>query len=91
MRSPEEYVKSGDHLPYFLKDFHDAKDFFKVMQMKQGLAKINDKEISWIDGMCYVLDHFLWFVAQRGYTLQRSRAKVDFKEIENDLDEFQEH
>lgn len=33
-------------------------------------------------GQCYAIDWFLWFMAQHGWTLQRSRAKgVEFFDL----------
>ena len=29
----------------------------------------------------YTIDVFLWFMAMHGYTLQRSRARVDFEDL----------
>ena len=42
---------------------------------------------SWVEGQCYVIDVFLWFMARRGYTLQRSKVKCDdFRDIHADVD-----
>lgn len=48
------------------------------------------KEINWMDAQCYVIDIFLWFMARRGYVLQKSRAKVDFSDIEEDISKTEE-
>ena len=31
----------------------------------------------------YIIDWFLWYMAGRGYTLQKSRKKVNFREFED--------
>jgi len=95
MRTPQDYVESGDHLPPPLKDFHDAKDVFKVMHQKYGRNDKNTfehagQEVNWVLGNCYVIDWFLWFMAQRGWTLQRSRAKVEFADLADEITKMKE-
>lgn len=72
----------GKHLPPILRDFHDQKDFFKAMHY---YVKVEDtdwiKDITWTKGHIYVIDCFLWFCARMGYTLQKSRAKLEFDDI----------
>ena len=36
----------------------------------------------------YVIDLFLWFMALHGYTLQRSRAKEEFYDLDGFLGKF---
>jgi hypothetical protein len=89
--SPQDYVTSGAHLPKPLRDFHDAKDVFKAMHSAVAVDKnAYAKDISWVAGQCYVIDIFLWFMAKRGWTLQRSRAHVDFLNLEDDIKARQE-
>ena len=88
-KSLSQWRKDGGHLPDILKDFHDQKDVFKAMHaMYEGKPKANERfeEISWVSGQCYVIDWFLWFMAMHGYTLQRSRAKVEFKSLDETID-----
>ena len=42
-----------------------------------------------VEGQCYVIDCFLWFMARHGYTLQRSRAQQDFDSIEATIAAFE--
>jgi len=72
MKTPEEFTESEEHLPDFLRDFHSQKDIFKTIHWLYS-GKDHAKEISWIDGHCYTIDWFLWFMAKHGYTLQKSR------------------
>lgn len=74
-------METGEHLPLFLRDHHDAKDTFKLLhrtygEKTEGVFVGNDgSKTHWVQGHCYVVDWFLWFCAQRGYTLQRTRKK----------------
>jgi hypothetical protein len=95
-QATKEYVESGDHLPACLRDFHDQKDVFKLMhrlyghESQTGTFDHYDVSIPWTTGQCYVIDWFLWFMAQRGYTLQRSRAKVDFRDLDDEVKAMKE-
>ena len=83
-KSLHTWRANGDHLPDILRDFHDQKDIFRAKhEMHEASSKNNDhlKHISWIDGQCYTIDLFLWFMAQHGYTLQKCRANVEFTDI----------
>lgn len=84
----QEYMDSGNYLPDVMRDFHDAKDLFKTIHQTINIEGHEyAKDISWVDGQCYVIDIFLWYMARRGYKLQKSRSKVDFRSLENDLEE----
>jgi hypothetical protein len=90
MKIPIEYVKSGDHLPAPLKDFHDMKDVFKLLHRlyarnDDSTFEYNGEKVNWVLGQCYVIDWFLWFMAQRGWTLQRSRADVGFIDLTEEI------
>jgi len=74
----EEWLKSGEYLPEMMRDFHDQKDLFKAMHsLYRGNDQANQMP-NWINGHCYVVDWFLWYMASRGYTLQKSRKQVSF-------------
>lgn len=79
----EKWREDGKYLPECMRDFHDQKDLFKAIHHTiavegHGYAK----DVSWMVGQCYVIDIFLWFMAQHGYTLQKSRANVDFLDLD---------
>ena len=79
MSKLSEWMKRGEHLPEFMRAFHDQKDLFKAIH---SLYQDNDgaeEKPTWVQGHIYVIDWFLWYMALRGYTLQKSRKKVDFK------------
>ena len=82
----EEWLKSGRYLPGFLRDFHDQKEVFKAIdETIRAEPDALVKRPSWIESQCYVIDVFLWYMARRGYTLQRARQKGDFRDIEADV------
>lgn len=83
--TPKEYVESGKHLPRFLRDFHDQKDFFKMVDLLYRTSEESLDMPNWRESHCYVIDWFLWYLGQRGWTLQRSRANVEFKSMEDDF------
>lgn len=89
-RSPSEYVESSDHLPARFRDFHDQKDLFKLIddsidwdarEQRHGVAD----RLPWTAAQVYVIDIFLWWMAKRGWTLQRSRARVEFHDLDEEL------
>lgn len=79
-----DWLKSGEHLPAKMRDFHDQKDLFKSIHYLQKDNEGADKNPSWSQGHVYIIDYFLWFMASRGYTLQKTRKKcVEFKDWPN--------
>lgn len=86
MSKLDDWLKSGEYLPGVLRDFHDQKDVFKAMHETIDIESHDyAKDVSWVAGQCYVIDIFLWWMARRGYTLQRSRAKQEFVSLSETL------
>jgi hypothetical protein len=87
--TPDDYVRSGKHLPAPLRDHSDAADVFRAMH---GLMDFSGggygRNTGVTEGHCYVIDMFLWFMAKRGYTLQRSRAPVEFRDLDTDVQAY---
>ena len=84
MSSLKEYLESGMHLPKRMRDFHDQKELFKSMHILYQDGEGAENNPSWAQGQIYVIDWFLWFMASRGYTLQKTRKKdIEFKEWPN--------
>jgi hypothetical protein len=83
MSELREWRKRGDHLPPFMRDFHDQKDLFKAIHDLYKLDDVKDHRdpISFVTAMIYTMDSFLWFMAGHGYTLQRCRAKQPFMNV----------
>lgn len=82
-----KWLQSGEYLPGFLRDFHDQKDVFKAMHDTIGNANENGNAR---DGHIYVIDTFLWYMGRCGYTLQKSRKNVEFKNMQDDIDRSRE-
>lgn len=78
-----EWLQSGEYLPEFMRDFHDQKDVFKAMHNTITNANENGNPR---DGHIYVVDTFLWYMARCGYTLQKSRKQVEFKDMDDDIE-----
>lgn len=85
-QSFDQWRKSGDYLPEFMRDFHDQKDLFKALQ--DVVERSNERNGShralnatWTDYHIYSVDIFLWVMAGHGYTLQRSRRKFAFASV----------
>ncbi len=81
-----EWKKKAQHLPKFMRDFHDQKDLFKMID---ELTIIEPDEIrrplTWQEGMIYSIDTFLWAMARFGYTLQKTSKKLDFEDIQETI------
>lgn len=83
MSDLSKWLQSGEYLPVFMRDFHDQKDVFKAMHHVITNANENGNPR---DGHIYVVDTFLWYMARCGYTLQKSRKDVDFKDMDVDIE-----
>lgn len=77
------------HLPEFMRDFHNCKRLFRGISEYIVLEDDHPaKEVNWRQAHCYTIDVLLWFMAQHGYTLQRSRAKQNFDSLDELMDEL---
>jgi hypothetical protein len=77
------WLESGKYLPDILQDFHDQKNLFKSIHFLYQDSESAGIMPSWKNGHIYTIDWFLYFMSSRGYTLQRSRKNLNFKEIPN--------
>lgn len=85
-----EYLTNSKHLPAFMRDFHDQKTLFKRLgEMNESRKDKYTENVSWISAQVYTIDVFLWYMACHGYTLQKSRKRVPFYDLENDLNMFE--
>jgi len=91
MKGLNQYLMNDEHLPKFLKDFHDQKDFFKAVyeQYKDANASELFSKISWVDAHCFTIDIFLWWMGHHGYKLQKIRKKgVEFYNAKESIDYY---
>jgi hypothetical protein len=80
------WLKAGRYLPRFMRDFHDQKDLFRAMHEVVDVSSHDmARKVDWQTGQCYVIDVFLWFMARRGCTLQRSPAKLEFVDLQQTI------
>lgn len=79
--------EAGRHLPEVMRDFHDQKDLFRTMHWMMGPPEEGTlvRTPNEVEGHCYVVDRFLWFMARHGYTLQRSRANLEFDDLQGNI------
>lgn len=89
----EAWLKAGRHLPAPMRDFHDQKALFAAMHTLQDAGSTGPKsaveeryDVSPVVGHVYAIDRFLWFLARRGWTLQRSRADLPFADLAEDVE-----
>lgn len=85
----QKWRDNGKHLPAFLRDFHDQKDFFKFLHestniQEHGLAK----DVNFTQGHAYCIDVFLWVLARHGWTLQRSQSPQNFDNLDDIIAQF---
>jgi len=94
-----DWIAGGKYLPEPLRDFHDQKRLFKRIQVNvENKIRRNKQErgydpylqgINWCMAHVYVIDFFLWFMALHGYTLQRSRQKFAFDDLDETMQDFE--
>lgn len=84
------WMDKAGYLPAFMRDFHDGKDVFKAIHEIISQNETAEK-IGFRDGMIYTVDVFLWFMARRGYTLQRCRKDLPFRDMAADVKAANEH
>lgn len=85
MHDLQKWMESAQYLPEFMRDFHDQKDLFKAIHQIINANETANK-LGFRDGQIYTIDVFLWFMARRGYTLQKSRTKCDFLDIHETIE-----
>lgn len=80
------------HLPKFMRDFHAQKDLFRAVAAADAELRTDGERSrhpapNWMEAHVYTVDVFLRFMAEHGYTLQRCRRDVEFKDIEEAISE----
>lgn len=76
----DKWLSGLEYLPKFMRDFHDQKDIFKAIHfLYEGDEGDLPPPTNPVSGHVYVVDWFLWYMASRGYTLQKTRKKIEFR------------
>ena len=87
-------ITEDELMPDCLKDFHDAKDLFKALwtscMTKDDKADHMYRGFNWRNTMCFVMDKFLWFMAQHGYVLRQARHKRDYANMGETIEKNRE-
>ena len=84
-----QWREDQKHLPGFMRDFHNCKDLFKAIS--EYIVCDDDhpaNQVNWVQAHCYTIDVFLWFMAEHGYTLQRSRARQQFTDLDERIQQM---
>lgn len=84
------WLKKQLFLPRFFRDFHKQKDFFKCLFGTWITDENKLVGLDCINAHIFVIDYFLRFMAIHGYTLQKSRTKLEFLDIEQTIEKYTE-
>ncbi|MWK59387.1 hypothetical protein GO594_25650 [Pseudomonas otitidis] len=85
----KKWREDQKHLPEFMRDFHNCKDLFRGISEYIVLEDDHPaRDVNWRQAQCYTIDVFLWFMARHGYTLQRSRTRLNFDDLDELLGEL---
>lgn len=83
----KQWKEDGKHLPDFLKDFHDQKDFFKFLfESTEFSQDSNFKNLNFMQAQIFTIDLLLWRLASYGYTLQKNRSHQNFNDLDSDIE-----
>ena len=86
-----KWRKDGKHLPDFLKDFHDQKDFFRFLhEFTRPDEHEMIKNINFTQSHAYTMDILLWSLSRFGWTLQRNRSNQNFDDLEEFVQVFKD-
>lgn len=89
----QKWLENRQYLPPILRDFTTQKHLFKCIHSTVDIERSVQNPPNWIDAQCYVIDVFLWYMAKRGYTLQRTRNRSvipECRDLQQDLDLFEQ-
>lgn len=87
----QKWLENRKYLPKNLRDHHAQKQLFKCIHSTVDMSKSVQNPPNWIDAQSYVIEVFLWYMAKRGYTLQRcEKSDIPFRDLEEDLGAFRE-
>jgi hypothetical protein len=84
----KQYLHDEKQVPDFLKDFHDAKDFFKLLwEWQRDCAGMKEMAgHSWVSQHIFTMDVLLPFLALVGYRIEKIRLpKMDFYDLQAEI------
>lgn len=76
--------KKNEHLPEFMRAYADQGEL--IAALHNCFANKDECPISRIEGHTYTIDWFLWFMAIHGYTLQKTRVNVEYRDINDAIE-----
>ena len=79
MDKMKKWLENQKYLPEFMRDFHDQKDLFKAIHSLYQESATAKQMPRWVNSHIYTVDWFLWYMASRGYTLQKCRKELEFR------------
>lgn len=92
------WLKSAAYLPAPLRDFHDQKDVFKALWSRHVAPYLEEDPsaraylngMTWTSVQIFTIDFFLWFMAAHGWTLQRSKKRVEYGDLDATIRAFKD-
>lgn len=91
----ENYLNNKDYLPGFMKVQNEQDLLFKRLQVIVNNRVKKDsfgsylEELTRENGQEYIVNIFLRYMAEHGYTLQKSRKRVRFCNLKDELIRFE--
>lgn len=80
----KKFIDEGLYLPEI---FRDDKKRLKLMKIIKNIISENDhknlQDLTIKNLHVLIVNKFLWLMAEHGYTLQKSRAEIDFSDLKS--------
>lgn len=80
----DDYRNQLLFLPEFMNTFDKFKHLFRNLHRSEDKAKqygTSFYEIDYMTGTIFIIDFVLWFFAEYGYKLKKSKKKLEFKDL----------
>lgn len=96
MKNYHQMRNDISYLPVHLRDFHNQKDFFKVLfhlycAEQEKLGKTVPKNLHWQNLHIFSIDFLLHLLVAYGYTLCKSRKNLHFLDYDDVSNILQRH
>lgn len=82
----ERYLKDFKYLPVALRDFSVQKKLLKILLEKSKNANLN---LTFMQMQVFAFDYFSHFLVYTGYTIQKSKQKLPFINMDKELEEYE--